>query len=119
MATNTCPRGVAEVKPLRDGCPKAREMGSGGSGSHSSQGGALRTQRLQPKKDQQYHLTESEHKSSPCHSCSWLTWKQGLQRGILFYSVTMYSILCKSHGLGPTSATTAILQKENSMNFLV
>lgn len=26
-----CPRVVAEVKPLRDGCPKAREMGSGGS----------------------------------------------------------------------------------------
>lgn len=47
------------------------------------------------------------------------TWKQGVQRGGLYYSVTMYSILCKSHGLGPTSAMTIILRKENSVSVLV
>lgn len=117
-ATNTCPGRVVEVKPLRDGFPKARERGSRGS--------EVTVHR------EKYSAPQATAQEGPAIPSDGIraqiitplmllikTWKPALHRGGLYSSVTMYSTLCKSHGLGPTSATTTILRKENSVSVLV
>ena len=110
-AINTAPRAMVEEETLTDHSPGVTARKTEPQQQQRLQFTARSAQdpsatirerpRIPPDR-----ISTTHHYDCPCF---WFTCKYGLQRGILFCSVSIYSVQYRNHGLGSTSDMATIL----------